>query len=646
MVMDDYAYLFNLFCTEYLKELPSGIRKKLGIKNIEDFCKRAEPEFKNLLKTFQEDRKTFEELVVLLGRRLYRNNLSIAFVIDAINTITFKVLNYINTEHLPTKLSDEFLLFLKDFPNLIALGYTEESLPEKKRLMAIKYGKKEQQKVINHYETIEGIISGDKKPIPEKECPFKDYLERLDSKIICRKLSNCKEIKRIHKLIHIYLELFKNYFSEKKFLAAYLVLVTIYFFLEKLAEFVVSVTASRRNISLEDVIDYILHEIKGEANLLVIDPSEISFINKVFGFSAGDSIFDFLIEKLSEIVKSDENHGIVKCSYGAVCLISKLNSTEYENIFQKIRKEIRKRFRSYPVNVDVTGFLLKFPEEISAKREDILNVVRYAIRESKKTPASLFIVDLKNISQEKKLRIFKNISEELTEKFKLGKIRLALQGIYDLNEGKISHYEVLFRLVDDKGRIIPAYEFIDLIYELRLVHLLDLAVLRKIEENLKVFINKELFINLSPRTFKVRSALEEVIRITKNLKRKGLKFGFEITEQASIEDYDALVDFIREVEVPISIDDFGTGYSSFSQFVNLVEAVPVEFLKIDGSYTKRLTKSLKARNVVKTINSMAHSLSLKTVAEFVENEEIAKELKKLSVDYAQGYFFSKPEIVV
>ncbi|TCK03988.1 EAL domain-containing protein [Phorcysia thermohydrogeniphila] len=647
MVMDSYSNLFELFCTEYLNELPAGIREKLGIENVESFCKRARPEFERLLQTFQNDRKTFEELVILLGKKLYKSNLSIAFVIDAINTITFKVLNFINTEYLPNELSDEFLNFLKDFPNLIALGYTEESLPEKKNLMLLKHGKREQDKVINHYRTIEEIISGNKKGVPsEKDCPFASYLERLDFQIVCRKLGSCKEAKRIHRLVHIYLELFKNYFSEKKFLAAYLVLVTIYFFLEKLAEFVSSVNTSKRNISLEDIVDYLVNEIKSEATLLVIDPSEISFVNKVFGFSAGDAIFEFLTEKLSKLVGDDKSHGIIKCSYGAVCVLSKGNNIKYKSIFQTLKKEIKERFKSYPVNIDITGFLLKFPKEINAKEEDILNTVRYAIRESKRTPSRLLILDLKDLSKSRKLQLFKNINEDLTEKFRSGNLKLALQGIYDLKAGKISHYEVLFRLTDDSGKVVPAYEFIDLIYELRLIHLLDLAVLRKIAENLEVFNGKKLFINLSPRTFKVPSALEEVKEITKNLKEKGLQFGFEITEQASIEDYDALVDFIREVEVPISIDDFGTGYSSFSQFVNLVEAVPVEFLKIDGSYTKKLLESPQAKNVVKTINSMAHSLNLKTVAEFVENEDIVKELKKLSVDYAQGYFFSKPEIVV
>jgi len=100
------------------------------------------------------------------------------------------------------------------------------------------------------------------------------------------------------------------------------------------------------------------------------------------------------------------------------------------------------------------------------------------------------------------------------------------------------------------------------------------------------------------------------------------------------------------MDVPVSIDDFGTGYSSFSQFVNLVEAVPIKFLKIDGSYVKKITSSQQAENIVKTVNSMAHSLNLKTIGEFAENEAIVGKLRELSVDYAQGYFFSKPEIVV
>ncbi|RUM43800.1 MAG: hypothetical protein DSY35_02915 [Desulfurobacterium sp.] len=646
MVLNNYVHLFEFFCKDYLNSLPTNVREKLGVEDVETFCSEVRPGFTRLLSTYQNDKESFEKLVTELGKNLYRSNLSVAFVIDAINEIIFKVVNFINTEHLPRELIGEFLSFLKDFPNLIALGYIEESLPEKKKLAVLKLNDEKDGKVLTHYSTLKGIVEGKEVPYGEEECPFKKFFKTLSFQIACQKLNLCGEIKKAHRSIHLYIELFKNCFIKRKFLTGYIVLVTLYFFLEKLAELVSSVNATKKNISLEDIVSFLIENSEEEIALLVVDPSEVAFINKVFGYSAGDTIFKFLEEELSELVGKDEKHGVVKCSYGAVCAVSTEDKLRYEIIFQDLKKKFKERFKSYPVEMDISGFLIKFPPQLKAEKKEILNAIRFVIRESKKDPSKLLVVDLKELSSSQKLKIFRNINEELTEKLFYGNIKLALQGIYDLKRERISHYEVLFRLTDEKGRIIPAYEFIDMIYELRLIHLLDLAVLRKVLENVDTFKGKNLFINLSPRTFKVPSVLSEIKEITKELKRRGLNFGFEITEQAAVEDYDVLVEFISEMDVPVSIDDFGTGYSSFSQFVNLVEAVPIKFLKIDGSYVKKITSSHQAENIVKTVNSMAHSLNLKTIGEFAENEAIVGKLRELSVDYAQGYFFSKPEIVV
>jgi EAL domain-containing protein (putative c-di-GMP-specific phosphodiesterase class I) len=77
-----------------------------------------------------------------------------------------------------------------------------------------------------------------------------------------------------------------------------------------------------------------------------------------------------------------------------------------------------------------------------------------------------------------------------------------------------------------------------------------------------------------------------------------------------------------------------------------VEQLPIKYLKIDGSYVRKLEESVKTEKVIGALNSMAHSLGIETIAEFASSAEIVEKLKKLNIDYAQGFFFSKPEIVV
>ncbi|MEO2069339.1 MAG: EAL domain-containing protein [Desulfurobacteriaceae bacterium] len=643
---NEYLKFFDTFCESYLKELSISIREKQGITNVENFCKEIRPKFKELVEYFFSDEERFETTVIEIGKKLYRKNLSIAFIVDIINTLIFKVINYINTEHLPNHLIESTNTFMKKFTNLVALGFILESLPEKKKKLKKKLSSETTSYLLQHFSLLQNVLKKQPSQIPDlKDCPIDQYMKSLEFRIIYHKLEICEESQRIHSLIHTYLNLFETYFKEEKYLPAYLILITLYFLFEKLGEIFNNIETAKKNTSLEEIISFIANE-KRELFLFVIDPREISFLNKVLGYTVGDTIFYSLIKKLLNLVPNDKRQAVIKCSYGAVCVISDNTELDYENIFLKLKKQIKEEFRSLPIKIDISGFLIRIPKNSSLNKEDLFNTIRFAIRESKKDSNNLFILDLENFDNHKKVAIFKSLYEDLVEKLSSGNLALAIQGIYDLKTGKVSHYEILVRLRNNKGEIIPAYEFIDLVYEYRLIDLLDIMVLRKVLDNAHLFKDKFLFINISPRTFKITPSFEEVKKISEEMKKKGLNFGFEITEQATIEDFDVLVDFLNKSEIPLSIDDFGTGYSSFSHFVEIIERVPVKFLKIDGSYVKKITYSGKAEKIVKTINSMAHSLNIKTIAEFAENEDIVERLKKLGTDYAQGYYFEKPKIIV
>jgi EAL domain-containing protein (putative c-di-GMP-specific phosphodiesterase class I) len=473
---------------------------------------------------------------------------------------------------------------MRKFTNLIALGFILESLPEKERKLEAKLSSSIAKSLLAHFSRLKNVLKNEDYQIKKlPDCPIMHYMRSLEFKIVCHKLEICKEASRLHSLIHIYLKLFKTYFNDKKYLPAYLILITVYFLFEKLGEIFNNIESAKKNISLEEIVSFILEERK-ETILFVVDPREVSFLNKVFGYTIGDNIFYSLIKKLVSLVPNDRRQAVIKCSYGAVCVVSDNTQIDYEKIFFKLKKLIREDFKSLPIKVDISGFLLKIPVDTNISEKGLLNTIRFAIRESKKSPADLFVLDLKRLDSYRKIAIFKNLYEDLVEKLSHGKLGLAIQGIYNLKTRTINHYEILVRLRSSKGEIIPACEFIDLVYEYRLIDLLDVMVLKKIVENAKLFKGKFIFINISPRTFKIGPSLEEVKKLSRQMKKIGLNFGFEITEQATIEDFDVIVDFFNKLRVPISIDDFGTGYSSFSHFVEIIERVPVKLLKIDGSY--------------------------------------------------------------
>ena len=115
----------------------------------------------------------------------------------------------------------------------------------------------------------------------------------------------------------------------------------------------------------------------------------------------------------------------------------------------------------------------------------------------------------------------------------------------------------------------------------------------------------------------------------------------EITESLVMEDIHAStqkLEALRLLGVNIAIDDFGTGYSSLAYLAKL----PVQQLKIDRSFIITMLKEPAVMTLVTTVVSMAHSLGLKVVAEGVDAEDQAKELKRLGCDQMQGYLYSKP----
>ncbi|WP_242637522.1 EAL domain-containing protein [Desulfobacter hydrogenophilus] len=111
---------------------------------------------------------------------------------------------------------------------------------------------------------------------------------------------------------------------------------------------------------------------------------------------------------------------------------------------------------------------------------------------------------------------------------------------------------------------------------------------------------------------------------------------FEITETVAVRNLRAATKFINkcnEIGVQFALDDFGTGVSSFSSLKNM----PVDYLKIDGSFVKNIEQDDIDRAMTETINRIGHLLGKKTIAEFAENKAIIEILNDIGVDFAQGY---------
>lgn len=210
----------------------------------------------------------------------------------------------------------------------------------------------------------------------------------------------------------------------------------------------------------------------------------------------------------------------------------------------------------------------------------------------------------------------------------------------------LPHHEVLLGIDLGPGGPVGPLPFILAVEALRRAHEIDLWVLQRtfawIRANRPVFMALGgLSINLSAMSL----ADPEVMACLRGVQLAGDippgRIIFEITETAAVESYAVAGDFIRQMRRHgwrFALDDFGSGHASYAHLKNL----RVETLKIDGSFVKDIVHSPSDYAIVKSMNDIAHSLGLHTVAEFVETPQILDKLREIGVDYAQGYAIHKP----
>ena len=215
------------------------------------------------------------------------------------------------------------------------------------------------------------------------------------------------------------------------------------------------------------------------------------------------------------------------------------------------------------------------------------------------------------------------------------------QPIVNNYTGEIEKFECLVRLIDENGYAKLPLEFLDISKKLKIYHHITQIIIEKSFETWRDS-KYELSINLS---------YEDIVNkeVTEFIKRKLIQYNnaqrvsFEILESESIENYEQVFEFIKEVKergCKISIDDFGAGYSNFRHLLRL----NIDAIKIDGSLIKDIHQDPTALIVTQGIVNFAKELNLRTIAEFVHSREVLDKVMEIGIDYSQGYYIGHPTI--
>lgn len=200
-------------------------------------------------------------------------------------------------------------------------------------------------------------------------------------------------------------------------------------------------------------------------------------------------------------------------------------------------------------------------------------------------------------------------------------------------------YESLVR-IKNGDEIVPPHTFIDVAKQNKVYYKLT----KKVFENTLSTIKKykvPCSINISIVDIENERTLNTIYEMLDQFNYNEL-ITIEILETEEFKDYDVVYNFCRKIRsygIKIALDDFGSGYSNFTHILNL----PIDYIKIDSSLISNIDRDKHSQIMVETIVGLAQKINVKTIAEFVSSKEILDTVKKLKVDYAQGFYVGKPE---
>ena len=377
--------------------------------------------------------------------------------------------------------------------------------------------------------------------------------------------------------------------------------------------------------------------------LVLMDVERLATLNDSLGRHAGDALLKLLSERLGRAVGSPQSARVAGDVF-ALMLEGAKNRSGLEDRLAELWGEI------FGVPFDIGGSELSisakagmavFPTD-GVDAETLLSCAEVALRKAKETgePRVFHAPEMAARSAEKR-----TLEIKLRRALEREEFVLHYQPKLDLQTQRIVGAEALLRWQSPELGLVAPMKFIPLLEETGLILEVGAWALSKAAFDHHQWLQRgiaapRVAVNVSPVQMRRRDFVMTVIAaLTGGAVPPGIDL--EITESLLMEGVDENIRKLRELRergVMAAIDDFGTGYSSLSYLAKL----PVQALKIDRSFILAMSDDPDTMTLVQTIISLAHSLSLKVIAEGVESAEQSKLLRLLRCDEIQGYVFSRP----
>ncbi|MEM9743179.1 MAG: DUF1631 family protein [Pseudomonadota bacterium] len=384
--------------------------------------------------------------------------------------------------------------------------------------------------------------------------------------------------------------------------------------------------------------------------LLYIDLDQFKIVNNTSGHTAGDELLKQISDTLTKQLEGQEGAVLARLGgdeFGV--LLPQIETQEARSFSEALLRAVREqRFewdgRTFSMSASV-GLVF-----VDATTEDVDTAMRhadeacYSAKDAGRNRLQEYeLGDARMLRRQDIMEWVSQLDKALDD----DRFILNCQRIAPLDqESSQDHYEILLTMRDELGDPMPPTDFILAAETYNRMTYVDRWVIERTLEWMAAHRDRldncaGFSINVSGHSVNDETFPDFVLEVFSRTQAPTGKVCFEITETAAIANLENAIDFMNRMKIigcKFSLDDFGTGLSSYSYLRNL----PVDYVKIDGVFVKGIANNPSDQAVVRSINEIGHYMGKKTIAEYVESSDVLDELRRIGVDFVQGWQIDRP----
>ncbi|MGE0287121.1 MAG: putative bifunctional diguanylate cyclase/phosphodiesterase [Bradyrhizobium sp.] len=369
---------------------------------------------------------------------------------------------------------------------------------------------------------------------------------------------------------------------------------------------------------------------------MLIGIDHLARVNDAFGFDVADAVIAEVATRIRARLRAGDVLGRFSGNkFGLIlknCTVDDTNAAA-ERFLAGIRDEVVPT-RSGPVSVTVSIGAISLPR-YARNADEAINRAQETLDAAKRRRAGSFSLWRPNVERDAQRKVNIRVTDEIVTALNDRRIVVAFEPVVAARSREPAFYECLVRMEQGDGQVLLAPDIVPVAERLGLIRLVDHRILELVVSELIASPDVQLSLNISPETTMDpdwSATIESLMRAHPGVAERLI---VEITETVAIQDIDDVRGFVTRLKnfgSRIAIDDFGAGYTSFRNLRKL----GVDIVKIDGAFVQNIARSADDRAFVQTLIDLARRLNIRTVAEWVQDEEAAVMLREWGCDYIQG----------